>query len=67
MCVCVCTRGKKKRARTNVKKIPNAFFFISLFLFFRLSLFGQALSGLAIILGRYLCVAASSDQAGDKG
>lgn len=67
LCVCVCTRGKKKRARTNVKKIPNAFFFISLFLFFRLSLFGQALSGLAIILGRYLCVAASSDQAGDKG
>ncbi len=63
-CVCVCTRRKK---RPNVKKIPNAFFFISLSLFFWLSFFGQTLSGLAIILGRYLCVAASSDQACDKG
>lgn len=35
----------------------------SLFRFF----FGWTLSGLAIILGRYQCVAASSDQAGDKG
>lgn len=51
----------------NVKKIPNAFFFISLSLFFWLSFFGQTLSSLAIILGRYQCVAASSDQACDKG
>lgn len=48
-------------------KIPDALSFISLSLFFRLSLFGQNLSGLAIILGRYQCVAASSDQARDKG
>lgn len=51
----------------NVKKIPNAFFFISLSFFFWLSFFGQALSGLAIIPRRYHCVAASSDQACDKG
>lgn len=63
--LCVCVHVEKKR--TNVKKIPNAFFFISLFLFFWLSFFGQTLSGLAIILGHYQCVAASSDQAGDKG
>ncbi len=62
---CVCVHREKRR--TNVKKIPNAFFFLSLFLFFWLSFFGQTLSGLAIILGRYQCVAASSDQAGDKG
>lgn len=49
------------------RRSPNAFFFISISLFFWLSFFGQTLSGLAIILGRYQCVAASSDQACDKG
>lgn len=31
------------------------------------SFFGLTLAGLAIILGRYQCVAASSDQLCDKG
>lgn len=62
--LCVCKQRKK---RMNVKKIPNAFFFISLSFFFWLSFFGQVLSGLAIIPRRYHCVAASSDQACDKG
>lgn len=60
----VCTWRKK---RMNVKMIPNAFFLISLSLSFWLSFFGQTLSSLAIILGRYQCVAASSDRACDKG
>lgn len=41
----------------NVKKFPSALFFIWFFFSF-----GPTLSGLAIILGRYQCVAASSDQ-----
>lgn len=55
----MCVRVERKKT-TNVKRIPDAFFLIWLF-------FGQTLSGLAIILGRYQCVAAFSDQPSDKG
>lgn len=61
-CVCVHEEKKRMSGRSQMH--------FSLFLFpfsFGCLFFGQTLSGLAIILGRYQCVAASSDQACDKG
>lgn len=57
----------KKKKENDCQEDPKCIFFIALSLFFWLSVFGPSLSILAITLGRYECVAASSDQACDKG
>lgn len=59
--------AEKKKTREWMSRKAPMHFSLFRFLVSFCSFFGQTLSGLAIILGRYQCVAASSDQPADKG